>query len=128
MKIKSLVAGVALIAILGGCSPQTQQQVEETSKAVAADVKQGATEAVDATKEAAADAKEVAADKAEAAVEATRKMHRFLCERLNIENHEAGMLLSAAADLRICQIVDPLMTVRMEFPIEIANLYAFKAD
>lgn len=56
MKIKSLVAGVALIAILGGCSPQTQQQVEDTSKAVAADVKQGATEAVDATKEAAADA------------------------------------------------------------------------
>lgn len=64
----------------------------------------------------------------EAAVEATRKMHRFLQERLGLENHEAGMLLSAAADLRICQIVDPLMTARMEFPVEIANLYAFKAD
>ena len=64
----------------------------------------------------------------EAAVKATQKMHRFLCERLNIENHEAGMLLSAAADLRICQIVDPLMTARMEFPTEIAKLYAFKAD
>ena len=64
----------------------------------------------------------------EAAVEATRKMHRFLQERLGLENHEAGMLLSAAADLRICQIVDPLMTARMEFPAELAKLYAFKAD
>ena len=64
----------------------------------------------------------------EAALLATRKMHRFLRERLGIENHEAGMLLSAAADLRICQIVDPLMTVRMEFPLQIAKLYAFQAD
>lgn len=64
----------------------------------------------------------------EAAVECTRKMHRFLRERLNIENHEAGMLLSVAGDLRICQIVDPLMTARMEFPISIAELYNFKAD
>ncbi|NLL36658.1 MAG: acetamidase/formamidase family protein [Fretibacterium sp.] len=64
----------------------------------------------------------------EAAVVATRKMHRFLRERLKIENHEAGMLLSAVGDLRICQIVDPLMTARMEFPQKIAELYSFKLD
>ena len=30
--------------------------------------------------------------------------------------NEAAMLLSLAGDLRICQIVDPLMTTRMEVP------------
>lgn len=38
----------------------------------------------------------------EAGAEATRRMHRFLTERLNVETHEAGMLFSAAADLRGC--------------------------
>ena len=64
----------------------------------------------------------------EAGKEAVRKMHRFLCERLGIERHEAGMLLSALGNLRICQIVDPLMTARMEIPREIAKLYSFQAD
>lgn len=64
----------------------------------------------------------------EASVEATRKMHRFLCERLGIEKHEAGMLLSLAGDLRVCQIVDPLMTARMEFPLEIGKRCGFQPD
>jgi amidase len=52
-------------------------------------------------------------------------MHRFLTSILGMEEHEAAMLLSAAADLRICQIVDPLKTCRMELPLEIAEKYDF---
>lgn len=64
----------------------------------------------------------------EASIEATRKMHRFLCERLGIEKHEAGMLLSLAGNLRVCQIVDPLMTARMEFPLEIGKHCGFQPN
>ena len=64
----------------------------------------------------------------EAAAEATRRMHRFLLERLGIESHEAGMLLSAAADLRVCQVVDPLKTARVELPAWIAERYGFRLD
>ncbi len=74
MKINSLVAGFALVALLGGCSPQTQQQVEDTSKAVAADVKQGAADAVDATKDAAA------------AAETTTKVKAALVASSNIDS------------------------------------------
>ena len=64
----------------------------------------------------------------QATFDATKKMHRFLCERLGIEKHEAGMLLSVAGNARICQVVDPLMTARMEFPLDIAKLYGFTGD
>ena len=64
----------------------------------------------------------------EAGAEATRRMHRFLTERLNIETHEAGILLSAAADLRVCQVVDPLKTARMELPLWVAERYGFRLD
>lgn len=56
MKIKMFAAGLAVLALMGGCSEKTQQQVEETGKAVVADVKENAAEAVQVTKEAAAGA------------------------------------------------------------------------
>ena len=62
----------------------------------------------------------------EAAFDVTHKFHEFLCNMLGMELHEAGMLLSAACDLRICQIVDPLYTVRMELPLWIAGEYGFE--
>lgn len=52
----------------------------------------------------------------EAAVAASEMMLQFIHERLGMELQEAAMLLSIVGDLRICQIVDPLMTVRMKFP------------
>lgn len=55
-------------------------------------------------------------------------MHHFLQSRLGIETHEAGMLLSAAADLRVCQVVDPLKTARMELPVWVAERYGFCLD
>ena len=47
---------------------------------------------------------------------ATMAMHRFLTQALGMDAHEAGMLLSMVGELRICQVVDPLMTCRMEVP------------
>lgn len=62
----------------------------------------------------------------EAAVKASEMMLQFVHESLGMDLQEAGMLLSIAADLRICQIVDPLMTVRMEFPLWILKKYGYR--
>jgi len=43
-------------------------------------------------------------------------MARLLTERVGLPLHEAGMLMSALGQLRVCQVVDPLKTCRMEFP------------
>ncbi len=61
----------------------------------------------------------------EAAQKATIQMEEFLMEKIGLDFHEAGMLLSLLGDLRICQIVDPLMTVRMEFPKWVLEKYGF---
>ncbi len=49
----------------------------------------------------------------EAAKLATGDMVRFVANRLGMEFEEAYMLASAAANLRISQVVDPLMAARM---------------
>ena len=49
-----------------------------------------------------------------AAQGATLRMRIFLIEQVGMQPHEAGMLLSLAGDLRICQAVDPNKTCRME--------------
>ncbi|MCM1988254.1 acetamidase/formamidase family protein [Oceanirhabdus seepicola] len=62
----------------------------------------------------------------EAAKQATINMHKFLINELKMDVHDAGMLLSLVGELKICQIVDPLMTARMEFPISILDKYNYK--
>lgn len=52
-----------------------------------------------------------------AAEGATLRMRSFLIESVGMIPHEAGMLLSLAGDLRICQAVDPQKTCRMELPL-----------
>lgn len=52
----------------------------------------------------------------EAAAGATMAMHSLLCDVVGLEEHTAGTLLSLAGDVRICQMVDPARTCRMEFP------------
>jgi amidase len=52
----------------------------------------------------------------EAASEATHRMARFLTGLAGFPLNEAGMLMSLAGELRFCQVVDPLKTVRFEFP------------
>ncbi len=59
----------------------------------------------------------------DAARMATIQMHQFLVKKLHLDSAEAGMLLSLVGDLRICQVVDPLMTARMEFPKWITEQY-----
>ena len=51
-----------------------------------------------------------------AAAGATERMAQFLVDQAGLPIAEAAMLLSLAGDLRICQVVDPLMTCRMELP------------
>lgn len=61
-----------------------------------------------------------------AAQGATFHMHQFLMTELGMEYHEAAMLLSLTGDLAICQMVDPLITVRMELPQEILASYHYE--
>ncbi|WP_368654938.1 acetamidase/formamidase family protein [Ornithinibacillus sp. 4-3] len=59
----------------------------------------------------------------EASVRATENMHAFLEEQVKLSAAEAGMLLSLVGDLKICQIVNPLKTTRMELPRNILEKY-----
>ncbi|QDS37427.1 acetamidase/formamidase family protein [Brevibacillus brevis] len=60
-----------------------------------------------------------------AADRAVINMVQFLHEELGVEKAEATFLLSAAGDLRICQVVDPLKTARMELPLAYATAVGF---
>ena len=61
----------------------------------------------------------------EACVGATMAMHSFLNKELGMNEHEAGMLLSVVGQLRICQIVDPEKTCRMEIPRAVTEAYNY---
>ena len=54
-----------------------------------------------------------------AAEGATLRMRSFLIDQVKMQPHEAGMLLSLAGDLRICQAVDPNKTCRMEVKLSL---------
>ncbi|KZZ83648.1 acetamidase/formamidase family protein [Bacillus sp. SJS] len=53
----------------------------------------------------------------EAANQAVKNMAEFLVGELNFKKDEAIFLLSLAGDLKICQVVDPNKTARMELPL-----------
>ncbi len=61
----------------------------------------------------------------EAASEATHRMAGFLTDMVGIPLNEAGMLMSLAGELRFCQVVDPMRTVRFEFPKSILEARGF---
>ena len=56
---------------------------------------------------------------------ATCAMHAFLTGELGMDGHEAGMLLSIAGNLRVCQVVDPKKTMRMELPRGVMQVYGY---
>ena len=56
----------------------------------------------------------------------TLRMRSFLIDAVGMQPHEAGMLLSLAADLRICQAVDPNKTCRMELPLSILEKMGYQ--
>ena len=61
----------------------------------------------------------------EASEMASKAMLTWLQEAFPLDALNAGMLLSLAADLAVCQIVDPLKTVRCELPLHILASYGY---
>lgn len=61
----------------------------------------------------------------DSANKAVINMHQFLVDELKMDIHEASFLLSLAGDLKICQIVNPLKTTRMELPMYILEKYEY---
>ena len=62
----------------------------------------------------------------EAANGAIHRMAGFLTDFVNIPLNDAGMLMSLVGQLKFCQVVDPLKTVRFEFPKSVLEEYGFK--
>lgn len=61
----------------------------------------------------------------EAADGAIHRMAQFLIEMVGMDVNEAGMIMSVAGELKFCQVVDPMKTVRFEFPKSILSAYGF---
>lgn len=57
---------------------------------------------------------------------ADREMFHFLTTQAGIDAYEAGMLTTLAGNLAFCQIVNPMLTMRMEFPKAILEQYGFR--
>ena len=62
----------------------------------------------------------------EAASQATHRMAQFLTDFVKIPLNDAGMLMSLVGELKFCQVVDPLKTVRFEFPKAVLKDYGFQ--
>jgi amidase len=62
----------------------------------------------------------------EAASQATHRMAQFLTDFVKIPLNDAGMLMSLVGELKFCQVVDPLKTVRFEFPKAVLAEYGFQ--
>ncbi|PEI66123.1 acetamidase [Bacillus wiedmannii] len=61
----------------------------------------------------------------DAANRAVRNMVTFLHKELEMSTADATLLLSAAGDLKVCQVVDPLKTARMELGMNYAEKLGF---
>lgn len=62
----------------------------------------------------------------EAVIDVSEKSALFISERTELSKEEAVQLLSATGDLKICQVVDPLKTVRMEISKKYLKKLEFK--
>ena len=62
----------------------------------------------------------------EAANGAIHRMAQFLTDFAKIPLNDAGMLMSLVGELKFCQVVDPLKTVRFEFPKSVLAEYGFE--
>ena len=61
----------------------------------------------------------------EASNGAVHRMAQFLTEFVKLPLNDAGMLMSLVGQLKFCQVVDPLKTVRFEFPKWVLAEYGF---
>ncbi|MCY0902709.1 MAG: acetamidase/formamidase family protein [Firmicutes bacterium] len=57
----------------------------------------------------------------DAATSAVHRMVRLLETECGLDTASASFILTAAGDLRVCQVVDPLKTARMELPLTVAR-------
>ncbi len=57
---------------------------------------------------------------------ALAQMHGFLTKIAGLSVNDAAMLMSLVGDLKFCQVVDPLLTVRFEFPKSVLREYGFE--
>ena len=53
-------------------------------------------------------------------------MAQFLTKFAGLPLNDAGMLMSLVGQLKFCQVVDPLKTVRFEFPKSVLNQYGYE--
>jgi amidase len=67
-----------------------------------------------------------AEDVGSAAQGAIDRMAEFLTRVAKIPINDAGMLMSLIGQLKFCQVVDPLKTVRFEFPKSVLEQYGFE--
>lgn len=61
----------------------------------------------------------------EASRMAANEMFAWIQDAFPIDGLNAGMLMSLQANLVICQIVDPLQTVRCELPLSVLSAYGY---
>ncbi len=57
---------------------------------------------------------------------AAKAMKNFVKKAAGKDNFEAGMLMSLLSDMAVCQVVDPLKTVRVEFPLDVLETYGYR--
>ena len=57
---------------------------------------------------------------------ATHRMADFLTQVVGLPMNDAGMLMSLVGHLKFCQVVDPQLTVRFEFPKWVLREYGFE--
>jgi amidase len=53
-------------------------------------------------------------------------MHGFLTKVAGLSINDAAMLMSLVGNLKFCQVVDPLLTVRFEFPKSVLADYGYR--
>ena len=53
-------------------------------------------------------------------------MHEFLTKVAGLSINDAAMLMSLVGNLKFCQVVDPLLTVRFEFPKSVLADYGYR--
>ena len=59
----------------------------------------------------------------EAALLAAQRMRQLVAGLTGLNDVDSGMLMSLVSDLAVCQIVDPLQTVRCAFPMGVLKQY-----
>ncbi|MCI6708280.1 MULTISPECIES: acetamidase/formamidase family protein [Eisenbergiella] len=64
----------------------------------------------------------------EAGKTAVRLMEEFVRRVTGLEEVKSEMLMSLVSHMSVCQIVDPLMTARVEFPRNILERYGWRAE